>query len=80
MKCHDCKKNIKAKNGYYYKPEGTDKMFYKCEPCFKIDPVLRNYAEQKCLVFSRVVGYMSPVNQWNKGKAEEFKDRKVFKI
>lgn len=31
-------------------------------------------------VYSRVVGYYSPVNQWNKGKREEFKDRKEYKI
>jgi anaerobic ribonucleoside-triphosphate reductase len=29
-------------------------------------------------VYSRVVGYFRPVNQWNKGKQEEFKDRKEF--
>lgn len=29
-------------------------------------------------VFSRIVGYMRPVKQWNKGKQEEFKDRKLF--
>lgn len=29
--------------------------------------------------YSRVVGYFSPVNQWNKGKKEEFKDRKTLK-
>lgn len=29
----------------------------------------------KCEVFSRVVGYMRPVGQWNKGKSAEFKDR-----
>ena len=33
----------------------------------------------KCEVFSRVVGYYRPVKFWNKGKAEEFKERKVFK-
>lgn len=33
---------------------------------------------QRCTVYSRVVGYLSPVNQWNKGKAEEWKDRKTF--
>ncbi|MBN1543886.1 hypothetical protein JW898_00310 [Candidatus Woesearchaeota archaeon] len=32
----------------------------------------------KCEVFSRVVGYMRPVQQWNKGKQEEFKDRVEF--
>ena len=32
----------------------------------------------KCEVFSRVVGYMRPVDQWNKGKKAEFKDRVEF--
>ena len=29
-------------------------------------------------VFSRVVGYIRPVNQWNDGKQEEFRQRKTF--
>ncbi len=29
-------------------------------------------------VYSRVVGYFRPVNQWNKGKREEFKERVTF--
>ena len=33
-----------------------------------------------CEVYSRVVGYLRPVNQWNDGKQEEFKERKTFKI
>ena len=32
-----------------------------------------------CEVYSRVVGYMRPVQQWNKGKQQEFKDRKPYK-
>lgn len=35
---------------------------------------------ENCEVFSRVVGYISPVNQWNEGKTEEFKTRKTFNI
>jgi anaerobic ribonucleoside-triphosphate reductase len=31
-------------------------------------------------VYSRVVGYFRPVNQWNKGKREEFSERKQFKL
>lgn len=33
-----------------------------------------------CEVYSRIVGYLRPVKQWNKGKQEEFKLRKTFKI
>jgi hypothetical protein len=32
----------------------------------------------KCEVWSRSVGYLRPVEQWNEGKQEEFKDRKTF--
>ena len=33
----------------------------------------------KCEVYSRVVGYLRPVQSWNKGKQEEFSLRKKFK-
>ena len=33
-----------------------------------------------CEVYSRVVGYIRPIQQWNKGKRKEFADRKEFKI
>ena len=32
----------------------------------------------ECEVYSRVVGYLRPVNQWNRGKQQEFTDRKTF--
>jgi len=34
---------------------------------------------RSCEVFSRVVGYLRPVQQWNIGKKEEFRRRKKFK-
>ena len=36
--------------------------------------------KQPCEVYSRVVGYLRPVRQWNFGKQQEFKERKEFKI
>jgi len=33
---------------------------------------------QKCEVYSRVVGYLRPVNQWNDGKQAEFNRRQTF--
>ncbi len=33
---------------------------------------------QPCEVYSRVVGYIRPVDQWNPGKQSEFTDRKTF--
>lgn len=35
---------------------------------------------EKCEVYSRVCGYFRPVANWNKGKKEEFKERKTFKV
>ena len=35
---------------------------------------------QPCEVYSRVVGYLRPVQQWNKGKKEEFKDRREYVV
>lgn len=35
---------------------------------------------QPCEVYSRVTGYLRPVEQWNDSKQEEFSDRKTFKI
>ncbi len=32
----------------------------------------------KCEVYSRVVGYLRPVDQWNDGKQEEFAQRKMY--
>lgn len=34
--------------------------------------------EATCEVYSRVVGYLRPVQQWNKGKKEEFKNRTMI--
>lgn len=34
----------------------------------------------KCEVYSRVVGYLRPVAQWNLGKKAEWADRVDFKI
>jgi ribonucleoside-triphosphate reductase (formate) len=36
--------------------------------------------KQPCEVYSRVVGYLRPVQQWNEGKQKEYKDRKVYKV
>ena len=35
---------------------------------------------EDCSIYSRVVGYYRPVQRWNKGKKEEFKDRNYFEI
>lgn len=33
---------------------------------------------QRCEVYSRVVGFLSPLSQWNLGKKSEFSDRRTY--
>lgn len=40
----------------------------------------KQVCDKKTEVYSRVVGFFRPVDHWNKGKLEEFKDRKEYKI
>ncbi len=66
--------------------------YYTITPTFSICPV-HGYMSGKhfhcpiceeegkntaCEVYSRVVGYLRPVEQWNAGKQQEFNDRKTF--
>ena len=86
--CHDCQEEvgvtatpqadgIHIRGGSVYEPL-PNRFLVKCDRCFRNDPVLRNY--QECEVYSRVVGYLRPVAQWNDAKRGEFEDRKVFSI
>jgi len=36
--------------------------------------------KQPCEVYTRIVGYLRPVSQWNQGKQQEFKERKEFTL
>ncbi len=36
--------------------------------------------KQPCEVYSRIVGYLRPVQQWNDGKQQEFKERETFDV
>lgn len=33
-----------------------------------------------CEVYSRIVGYLRPIQNWNDGKRREFEDRKTFRV
>jgi len=83
--CRDCKKEIETegneiKNGLMlvYENRGEKITIFKCKDCFEKSQELKNY--QPCEVYSRVVGYYRPVQQWNLGKQEEFKEREEYKI
>lgn len=85
-KCHDCGCDVKVEvslvpegfmivGGSVYEPE-PDHYFTKCDACYQKKSKLTEF--RKCEVYSRVVGYLRPVSQWNEGKQAEFKNRKTF--
>lgn len=41
---------------------------------------LPNRGESQLTVFSRVTGYYTPVSSWNKGKLQEYKNRRVYSM
>jgi anaerobic ribonucleoside-triphosphate reductase len=47
----------------------------------KKEEILEKYKEkrQKCMVYTRVMGYHRPVESFNIGKKSEHKERKYFK-
>jgi ribonucleoside-triphosphate reductase len=39
---------------------------------------MKEKCNKKTEVYSRVVGFYRPVDQWNSGKQEEFQDRRTY--
>jgi len=83
--CHDCQKKIEIEQGEIkngvslsYETAGGKVTVFKCNDCFAKSKELRDY--QPCEVYSRVVGYLRPIKQWNEGKQEEYADRKEYKL
>ena len=83
--CHDCAKEIlvendEVKNGVYLEYKNGDQKInvFKCNDCYEKNKSLTNF--QECEVYSRVVGYIRPVQQWHKGKKQEYGERQEFKI
>ena len=81
--CHDCKKEIEfegddIKNGVFLVYDDNEKKIniFKCNECFDKNKALNNF--KKCEVYSRVVGYIRPVEQWHKGKKQEYGERKEY--
>ena len=70
--CHDCGKTLKK--GEEYMPyEANGNTLAKCRGCHEAKPELTDF--QKVETYTRVVGYIRPVEQWNKGKQQEYVDR-----
>jgi anaerobic ribonucleoside-triphosphate reductase len=65
-KCDKCNKDAELVNS---KEDGREA--WVCHNC-------KHFIGWKPEIYSRVVGYLRPVAQWNKGKQQEFKERTPF--
>ncbi len=45
----------------------------------ELEKEIENTEGTKCEVYSRIVGYHRPVENWNDGKKDEFSHRKDYK-
>jgi anaerobic ribonucleoside-triphosphate reductase len=50
------------------------------EKIMELKKDLENVKGTPCDVYSRVVGFHTPVRQWNEGKKEEFCKRETFSV
>jgi hypothetical protein len=89
LPCHDCRKTFVFKilqmdgeyaydGGHVY--ETKQGLFFKCESCFEKNPNIELRKVNYCEVYSRIVGYMRPVSNWNDGKRAEWRDRTFLKM
>ena len=86
--CHDCGAQVQLRSciisasGQFEISGGTlyvvdNRAYMKCDACFEMKNELTNFHHVEC--YSRIVGYLRPIEQWNPGKLEEFKERVVFR-
>jgi hypothetical protein len=67
---------LNTKGGSLMKKAGIDKPFFKCEACHEKNPRWTDF--QPCEIYTRVVGYLRPVQQFNPGAKASYKKRVTF--
>lgn len=84
--------DIKTVKSFVRKIASEYKMpYFTLSPTFSVCPVHgyldgehkqcpKCLIEQECEIYSRIVGYIRPVQQWNVGKSAEFLDRQTFSV
>ena len=45
-----------------------------------VEEVMTNKCKAKTEVWTRCVGYFSPVQNWNRGKKEEYREREPYVV
>ena len=77
-----CDEALAARRDELHDVKIRGQIMYGPLKAVECDPAGEHFTCPKCgapsEVFSRIVGYMRPVSQWNEGKRAEFADRKLF--
>ena len=71
-KCNDFLDEMELSQQDAEKAKEPAGKWYVCHKC--------KFASPACEVWSRVVGYLRPIDAWNKGKQAEFDMRKEYKL
>ena len=86
-KCQTCAKEVSIlvfKKGLEIEGNGgivkgvDERPLFKCTECLEKDG--GRISSQRTEIFTRVVGYLRPIQAFNKGKIEEFKMRTNYKM
>lgn len=75
--CAICSKGLGEKEGI---ASSTGVLVCSDECKEKFLDTLPSRGKNELTVYSRVTGYYTPVSAWNKGKLQEYKDRKLYKL
>jgi ribonucleoside-triphosphate reductase len=60
--------------------ERCRKLHAECRESNQGEFLMSTKCEERTEVYSRVCGFFRPVQQWNKGKKEEFKERREYVV
>ena len=73
----NCLQKLRIENGELKNKKGENMVIKDLSKA----EILEKYKEkrQKCMVYTRVMGYHRPVESFNIGKKSEHKERKYFK-
>ena len=46
----------------------------------RVEEPIKTVKRVPCEVYSRIVGYLRPIRNWNEGKQQEWAERKVYDV
>lgn len=60
--------------------KNTDRLEQIENKLTELKKALSEVEGTKCEVYARITGHYQPLKNWNRGKSEEYKQRKVYDV